>query len=127
MDDLTPLRQQWLDRIKDAADPATIEEVRLAALGKKGEISLKMRELGKMSPEERQTTGKALNALRDEIDTALRARKASLDDAALEARLAGEWLDVTLPGQPGHGRGERDLRRYGLCRRRRTAGRNRLV
>ncbi|MCT4332918.1 phenylalanine--tRNA ligase subunit alpha [Paracoccus sp. YLB-12] len=100
MDDLTPLRQQWLDRIKDAADPAAIEEVRLAALGKKGEISLKMRELGKMSPEERQTTGKALNALRDEIDTALRARKASLDDAALEARLAGEWLDVTLPGRP---------------------------
>ena len=50
MDDLTPLRQQWLDRINGAADPAAIEEVRLAALGKKGEISLKMRELGRMSP-----------------------------------------------------------------------------
>ncbi|MGR3198109.1 MAG: phenylalanine--tRNA ligase subunit alpha, partial [Paracoccus sp. (in: a-proteobacteria)] len=48
MDDLTPLRQQWLDRIKDAAYPSAIEEVRRAALGKKGEISLKMRELGKM-------------------------------------------------------------------------------
>ena len=100
MDDLTPLRQQWLDRIKDAADPASIEEVRLKALGKKGEISLKMRELGRMSPEERQTTGRALNELRDEIDTALRARRASLEDAALETRLAGEWLDVTLPGRP---------------------------
>ena len=99
MDDLNPLRQQWLDRIKSAGDSASIEEVRLAALGKKGEISLKMRELGRMSPEERQTTGRALNELRDEIDAALRARRASLDDAALEARLAGEWLDVTLPGR----------------------------
>ena len=80
MDDLTPLRQQWLDRIKDAADPASIEEVRLKALGKKGEISLKMRELGRMSPEERQTTGRALNELRDEIDTALRARRVGDDE-----------------------------------------------
>ena len=100
MDDLTPLRQQWLDRITAAADPAAIEEVRLAALGKKGEISLKMRELGKMSPEERQTTGKALNALRDELDAALRGRKLALEDAALDERLKGEWLDVTLPGRP---------------------------
>lgn len=100
MDDLTPLRQQWLDRINSAADPAAIEEVRLAALGKKGEISLKMRELGRMTPEERQTVGRALNELRDELDAALRARKLSLEDAALEARLAGEWLDVTLPGRP---------------------------
>ncbi|MTE01380.1 phenylalanine--tRNA ligase subunit alpha [Paracoccus sp. YIM 132242] len=100
MDDLTPLRQQWLDRINGATDPAAIEEVRLAALGKKGEISLKMRELGRMTPEERQTIGRALNELRDELDAALRARKLSLEDAALEARLAGEWLDVTLPGRP---------------------------
>lgn len=100
MDDLNPLRQQWLDRINGATDPSAIEEVRLAALGKKGEISLKMRELGRMSPEERQTIGRALNELRDELDGALRARKLSLEDAALEARLAGEWLDVTLPGRP---------------------------
>ena len=100
MDDLTPLRQQWLDRINGAADPAAIEEVRLAALGKKGEISVMMRKLGRMTPEERQTIGRALNELRDELDAALRARKLSLEDAALEARLAGEWLDVTLPGRP---------------------------
>ncbi|MFN3275487.1 MAG: phenylalanine--tRNA ligase subunit alpha [Paracoccus sp. (in: a-proteobacteria)] len=100
MDDLTPLRQQWLDRINAAADPQAIEEVRLGALGKKGEISLKMRELGRMSPEERQTTGRLLNELRDEIDAALRARKLSLEDAALDARLRDEWLDVTLPGRP---------------------------
>ena len=100
MDDLTALRQSWLDRIAAAADPAAIEEVRLAALGKKGQISQAMRDLGRMTPEERQTTGKALNALRDELDAALRARKLSLEDAALDARLQGEWLDVTLPGRP---------------------------
>ena len=100
MTDLAPLRQSWLTRIKDAADPAAIEEVRIGALGKKGEISLMMRELGKMTPEERQTAGAALNRLRDELDTALRARKTALDDAALDARLREEWLDVTLPGRP---------------------------
>ena len=62
--------------------------MRLAALGKKGEIALRMRGLGAMSPEERQTAGPALNALRDEIAAALAARKAALGDAALDARLA---------------------------------------
>ncbi len=61
---------------------------------------MKMRELGKMTPEERTTTGAALNRLKDEIDTALRAKKEALADAALNARLESEWLDVTLPGRP---------------------------
>ena len=100
MDGIDTLRDTYLNRIKDAGDEAAVEELRLAALGKKGEISLKMRELGKMTPEERQTTGAALNVLKDEIDAALRARKASLADVALEQRLASEWLDVTLPGRP---------------------------
>ena len=94
MDDL---RDKYLSRILDASDEATLEEVRLAAVGKKGEVALKMRELGRMTPEERQSVGPALNALKDEINAAIAARKASLEDAALEARLAGEWLDVTLP------------------------------
>ncbi|MBN8294258.1 phenylalanine--tRNA ligase subunit alpha [Rhodobacter sp. NTK016B] len=93
------LRETYLARISGAADQAALEEVRLAALGKKGEISLKMRELGQMSPEERQTVGKALNELRNELDTALRAKKAALEDAALDERLKAEWLDVTLPAR----------------------------
>jgi len=100
MTDTDTLRQTWLTRVAKATDATALEEVRLAALGKKGEVSLKMRELGRMSPEERQTAGAALNRLKDEIDAALRARKAALEDAALEARLADEWLDVTLPGRP---------------------------
>ena len=97
---LDTLRGKYIEAIAAAADEAALEDVRLAALGKKGEISLKMRELGQMSPEERQTVGAALNRLRDELDASLRARKAGLADAALDARLKTEWLDVTLPGRP---------------------------
>ena len=94
MDDL---KQKYIAQIADAADEATLEDIRLAAVGKKGEVALKMRELGKMTPEERQTAGPALNALKDEINSALAAKKAALGDAALDARLRSEWLDVTLP------------------------------
>ena len=71
----------------------------MQALGKKGEISLQMRELGKMTPDERQVAGPALNALKHEINSALAAKKAALADAALDERLRTEWLDVTLPSR----------------------------
>ncbi len=96
MDDL---KQKYLGLIADAADEATIEDLRVRAVGKKGEISLQMRELGKMTPEERQVAGPALNALKDEINSALAAKKMGLADAALDARLKDEWLDVTLPSR----------------------------
>jgi phenylalanyl-tRNA synthetase alpha chain len=101
MDDL---RQKYLEAVASVTDEAALEDVRLAAVGKKGEVSLKMRELGKMTPEERQVAGPALNALKDEINSALAAKKDALGDAALDARLNNEWLDVTLParGRP-HG------------------------
>ena len=98
MDDL---KSKYLDLIDSAADEAALEDLRVAAVGKKGEISLKMRELGKMTAEERQVAGPALNALKDEINTALAMRKSALADAALNERLKGEWLDVTLPARDG--------------------------
>ena len=94
MDDL---KARYLSLIAAAGDESAIEEVRLAALGKKGDISLRMRELGQMSPEARQVAGPALNALKDEITAALAARRAALADAALDERLRAEWRDVTLP------------------------------
>jgi len=97
MDDL---REKYLTAIAGAADEAGLEDLRVRAVGKKGEISLKMRELGRMSPEERQIAGPALNALKDEVNAALAARKAALGDAALDERLRAEWLDVTLPARP---------------------------
>ena len=96
MDDL---RDKYLTAIAEASDEAGLEELRLAAVGKKGEVSLKMRELGKMTPEERQVAGPKLNALKDEINSALATKKVALEDAALDARLADEWLDVTLPAR----------------------------
>ena len=100
MDDLDELKQRVLRNILDAGDEAALEGLRVAAVGKKGELSLKMRELGKMTPEERKSAGPVLNALKDEINSALAARKDSLADAALEERLRSEWLDVTMPGRP---------------------------
>ncbi|MGR3289640.1 MAG: phenylalanine--tRNA ligase subunit alpha, partial [Paracoccaceae bacterium] len=93
------LKDKYLQQIAGAADEATLEDIRLAAVGKKGEVALKMRELGKMTPEERQIVGPKLNALKGEITSALAAKKAALGDAALDERLRGEWLDVTLPGR----------------------------
>ncbi|MCB5409634.1 phenylalanine--tRNA ligase subunit alpha [Pseudogemmobacter sp. CC-YST710] len=97
---MTEIRGKYIGAVAGAADEAALEEVRLAALGKKGEISAMMAGLGKMDPEERKAAGAHLNELKSEIDTALRARKVSLADAALDARLKSEWLDVTLPGRP---------------------------
>ena len=96
MDDL---RVKYLKLIADASDESSLEDLRVQAVGKKGEISLQMRSLGKMTPEERQLAGPALNTLKDEVNSALLARRSSLADAALEERLKSEWLDVTLPSR----------------------------
>jgi phenylalanyl-tRNA synthetase alpha chain len=97
---MNDLRDKYLDAVGAVASEVELEELRLAALGKKGEIALKMRELGQMSPEERMTVAPALNSLRDEVAAAIAARKAALQDAALDERLRAEWLDVTLPVRP---------------------------
>ena len=98
------LKNKYLGLIAGASDEASLEDLRVAALGKKGEISGLMKSLGGMSPEQRQIAGPALNALKDEINSALIAKKSALGDAALDDRLRSEWLDVTLPGR-GRGRG----------------------
>ena len=86
------LKAKYLSAIANAADESALEDVRLAALGKKGEISALMATLGKMEADQRKVTGAALNLLKDEIDAALRAKKAALGDAALDERLRSEWL-----------------------------------
>jgi len=100
MQDLDAVRARYLGQVAEAADEAAIEALRVGALGKKGEISLMMRELGRMTPQERQRAGPRLNALKDEINAAIAARKAALADAALAKRLEAEWLDVTLAPRP---------------------------
>lgn len=96
-DDLNMLRDDILAQVAAAGDEAALEAVRVAAIGKKGSVSEKMKTLGKMSPEERQTAGPALNALKNDVAAAIKARQTELKDAAIDARLAAETLDVTLP------------------------------
>ena len=97
MTELEQLERSIADAIAAAADEAAIEAVRVAALGKKGSVSEKLKTLGAMTPEERQVMGPAINGLRDRVSAALPARKAELRDAAIAARLAAEKVDVTLP------------------------------
>jgi phenylalanyl-tRNA synthetase alpha chain len=100
MDDIAELKSRILGAVGAAADESALEDLRVAAIGKKGEISLKMRELGAMSPEQKQQVGPILNALKDEVNAAIAAKRAALGDAALNERLRGEWLDVSQPSRP---------------------------
>ena len=97
MTDLEHLKTDALTRIENAPDAAALEALRIEFLGKQGSISGLMKTLGKMTPEERQIQGPLLNGLRTETTDAIAARKAVLEDAELEARLATESLDLTLP------------------------------
>jgi phenylalanyl-tRNA synthetase alpha chain len=95
--DLEKLKKDWLGRIAGAADPAALEAERVAALGKQGAVTGLLKTLGTMSPEERQSEGPRIHALREAVTEALAVRKAALEQAALEQRLATERLDMTLP------------------------------
>ncbi len=97
MSDLTVLENETLAAIAAASDEAALESVRVSALGKKGAISALLATLVKMSPDERKTQGAAINQLKDKVSEALNARRDMLREAALEARLAAEKIDVTLP------------------------------
>src|SRR5205085_5785626 len=97
MSDLAHLESQILGQIAAAGDEAALEAVRVAALGKKGSISALLATLGKMSPDERKTQGAAINLAKDRVSEAIAARRDVLKSAALDARLASETIDVTLP------------------------------
>ncbi|RMD61051.1 MAG: phenylalanine--tRNA ligase subunit alpha, partial [Alphaproteobacteria bacterium] len=100
MEDLDHLQRSLLDEVAAAGDLAALENVRVRALGKKGRITRLMKTLGDLEPEARRQTGQALNRLKEVLTGAIEARKAELAEAALEARLAAECLDVTLPPRP---------------------------
>ncbi|WP_370184008.1 phenylalanine--tRNA ligase subunit alpha [Alteriqipengyuania sp.] len=97
MTDLDQLKTDALTRIENAPDAAALEALRIEFLGKQGSISGLMKTLGGMSPEERQVQGPLLNGLRTETADAIAARKEVLENTELEARLAGESIDLTLP------------------------------
>lgn len=91
--------QQALHQIP-AATPEALEALRIQYLGQNGELTAQMKELGKLDPEARKARGAELNVLKTELTAAITARKEELETAALNARLAGEAIDVTLPADP---------------------------
>ena len=100
MTDLTSLEAELTAAVASASDLGALDAVRVSALGKTGSISNMLKSLGSMSPDERKTAGPAINGLRDRIGAAVAEKKAALEAAALEAQLAGERLDLTLPAPP---------------------------
>ena len=99
MSDIEAIRAQLLGDIEAAADAGAVEALRVAALGKAGSITALLKTLGGMTPEERQAKGPAIHALRESVTAALAARKAVLDAAALDVKLAAEAIDMTLPAE----------------------------
>ena len=104
MNDLDQLRSAALAAIEGAADGDALERLRVEYLGKQGSISGLLKTLGKMTPEERQVEGPKIHGLREAVTGALATRKDALDSAALEAQLAREVIDLSLPAT-GHRRG----------------------
>ncbi|MDR3524917.1 MAG: phenylalanine--tRNA ligase subunit alpha [Acetobacteraceae bacterium] len=98
--DLEALKSATLDSLAQAADLRAWDAIRVGVLGKSGALTNLLKELGKTAPEERKARGAALNVLKGELQAAIDARQVELDTAALEARLAAEKLDVSLPPQP---------------------------
>jgi phenylalanyl-tRNA synthetase alpha chain len=98
------LEARSLARIAAASTAEELEAVRVDALGRKGPLAQAGKEMGKLAPEDRARAGKLINGARQTIEQALDAKKQQLGESALQARLAAEWLDVTLPA-PGAPRG----------------------
>ncbi|TZF87992.1 phenylalanine--tRNA ligase subunit alpha [Cognatilysobacter lacus] len=98
MSDIHALAQQALVDIGEASSPEAVESLRVALLGKSGSITGQLKQLGALPADQRKSAGEAINAARDAVAAAIQSRRAELDGAALEMRLATESIDVTLPG-----------------------------
>ena len=99
MSNINTLTDAALADIAAADTPDALEALRVGLLGKSGSITAQLKALGALPGDQRKAAGEAINRARDAISAALAARKAALDEAALDARLAGETVDVTLPGR----------------------------
>ena len=96
---LEQIKQQALSALEAADTPAALDEVRVKFLGKKGELTAVLKQMGKLSAEERPVMGQLANAVRAEIEEKLEQYKQSINAKVLEAKLASEAIDVTIPGE----------------------------
>ncbi|WP_017931208.1 phenylalanine--tRNA ligase subunit alpha [Robiginitomaculum antarcticum] len=104
MSDLDEVKIRYAAQISDVSDLRALDDIRVAALGKKGEVSRMMSGLGKMTIEEKKVMGPALNGLKDAIGVMVETRKAQLEAEALDARLKSEFMDMSLPVSAPQGR-----------------------
>lgn len=101
VENLDTLAAKAKQAVNAAADAAALDEIRVEYLGKKGQLTGLLKSLGKLSPEERPQAGARINVVKQEVQELINVRKAAFEKAAIDARLAGETVDVTLPGR-GH-------------------------
>ncbi|MFU8876906.1 MAG: phenylalanine--tRNA ligase subunit alpha [Wenzhouxiangellaceae bacterium] len=93
------MRETALAELAGAEDLRALDEVRVAWLGKKGRLTAELKNLGQLPPDQRRTAGQAVNELKRDLAAAIELRKAELERADLDRRLATETIDVTLPGR----------------------------
>ncbi|MFL6587191.1 MAG: phenylalanine--tRNA ligase subunit alpha [Luteimonas sp.] len=101
MSEIDSLSNQALADIEAAATPEALEALRVGLLGKSGSITSQLKALGALPGDQRKAAGEAINRARDVIGAALSTRKTALDDIALDAKLASQTIDVSLPGRDG--------------------------
>lgn len=100
MENLDQLRDDLLGAVAAAEDLTGLDTIRVSALGRKGRITEMMKGLGKLDPDARRTAGQDLNRVKTAVADAIEVRKQALEDIALEAQLAGDAIDVSLPVRP---------------------------
>jgi len=99
MTDIDALTARSLAEVANAASLDVLETLRVRLLGKQGEVTALLKQLGTLPPEQRKAQGEHINRLRDALGAALSERKATLEDEAFAARVANERIDVSLPGR----------------------------
>lgn len=99
MRELTDLVQTAASEIDAAADLSALDSIRVAYLGKKGELTSRLKALSQLPAEERPAAGQEINVAKQELQSRINARRAALDSQALESKLAADAVDVTLPGR----------------------------
>ncbi len=99
MHELSALVNEAEQAIAAATELAALEQLRVAYLGKKGLLTAQLKQLGSLSPEERPKAGQVINQAKQKVQSALEKRRELLQNEALQARLAAETIDVTLPGR----------------------------
>ncbi len=99
MQGLEEIQKEAIDAVNASEDPKALDQIRVDYLGKKGRLTDLLKGLGQLSPEERPKAGAAINQAKQAVQKAIHSRSTELEQAALEAKLASESIDVTLPGR----------------------------